>query len=91
LTELLPVTFPIELSACFSIVAAVLLANKSGKLVPKATKVIDTTSGFNPIRQPKIPAKSPIIAVNIPINIKATRKHNHPPHILAGGTMAKIT
>ena len=34
LTELLPVTFPTELSAVASHVAACLLANKSGKLVP---------------------------------------------------------
>ena len=40
LTELLPVMLPMALSACLSWHAAVLLANKSGKLVPNATNVI---------------------------------------------------
>ena len=40
LTELLPVTFPIELSAVFSEVAAILLAKVSGREVPRATKVM---------------------------------------------------
>ena len=40
LTELLPVTFPIALSAVFSETAAILLANVSGKEVPRATNVI---------------------------------------------------
>jgi len=43
LTELLPVTFPIALSAVFSLAAAVLLAKVSGKEVPRATNVIATT------------------------------------------------
>ena len=40
LTELLPVTFPMELSAVFSEVAAILLAKVSGRDVPSATKVM---------------------------------------------------
>ena len=40
LTELLPVTFPMELSAVFSEVAAILLAKVSGREVPRATKVM---------------------------------------------------
>ena len=40
LTELLPVTFPIALSAVFSVVAAILLAKVSGREVPRATNVI---------------------------------------------------
>ena len=43
LTELLPVTFPIALSAVFSLTAAALLANVSGRDVPRATKVIAVT------------------------------------------------
>jgi hypothetical protein len=39
LTELLPVTLPIALSAVFSFLAAILLAKVSGKLVPKATNL----------------------------------------------------
>ncbi len=39
LTELLPVMLPIALSAVFSFLAAILLANVSGKLVPKATNL----------------------------------------------------
>ena len=40
LTELLPVTFPMELSAVFSLTAAILLAKVSGREVPRATKVM---------------------------------------------------
>jgi hypothetical protein len=43
LTELLPVTFPIALSAVFSFTAAALLANVSGREVPRATKVMAVT------------------------------------------------
>ena len=39
LTELLPVTLPIALSAVFSVRQAIKLANVSGKLVPIATKL----------------------------------------------------
>ena len=71
LTELLPVTLPIELSAVFSWAAACLLANKSGTLVPTATKVIAVTVSGNPTRHPKIEARSPMIAVRNPIILKA--------------------
>lgn len=40
LTELLPVIFPMEVSAYCSFKAAVLLAKVSGNEVPMATKVI---------------------------------------------------
>lgn len=40
LTELLPVTFPIALSAVFSDTAAILLAKVSGSDVPRATNVM---------------------------------------------------
>jgi len=39
LTELLPVMFPIALSAVFSFLAAIRLAKVSGKLVPSATNL----------------------------------------------------
>lgn len=88
LTELLPVTFPMELSAVFSCVAACLLANRSGKLVPKATNVMAVTLSLRPTRHPKMPAKSPIIIVNRPIILMATPNANHPPHIETGGQIA---
>ena len=43
LTELLPVTFPIALSAVFSFTAAALEANVSGREVPRATNVMAVT------------------------------------------------
>lgn len=78
-TELLPVTLPMELSAVVSLQAACLLANKSGKLVPKATNVIAVTLGLRPERQPAIVARSPTIAVTIAIIKRAAKKASHPP------------
>ena len=46
LTELEPVTLPMALSAVSSIVAACLLANRSGRLVPSATNVIAVTLSY---------------------------------------------
>ena len=40
LTELLPVTLPMALSAVFSDTAAILLAKVSGRDVPRATNVM---------------------------------------------------
>ena len=48
----LPVMFPIAASAELSWIAAVLLANVSGILVPNATRVIPVTLTCNPIIQP---------------------------------------
>ena len=48
----LPVMFPIAASAELSCIAAVLLANVSGILVPNATRVIPVTLTCNPIIQP---------------------------------------
>lgn len=59
-----------------------------GKLVPKATKEIATTLSARPTVQPKCEAKSPVIAVSIPIIIMATEKHAQPPCISVGGTNA---
>ena len=48
LTELEPVTLPMELSAVFSDCAACLDAKRSGSEVPRATKVIAVTLSFKP-------------------------------------------
>lgn len=69
---------------------AALLANKSGKLVPKATKVIAVTSGSNPMRHPKTFAKSATMAVRSPIQQRETMKQSHPPQMVAGGISANI-
>ena len=89
-TELLPFTFPTELSAVFSIKAAVLLANVSGILVPRATRVIAVMGFGRPIKQPKIPAKSPIMAVRKPIIAREMINVGQPPRRLAGGINAKM-
>ena len=90
LTELLPVTFPMELSACFSEMAAVLEAKRSGREVPIATRVMAFTAGFRLIKQPKILARSEMMVVKIAMKIKAPKKQGHPPPIEGGGIMAKI-
>lgn len=90
-TELLPVTFPMELSAVVSLQAACLLANKSGKLVPRATNVIAVTLGLRPERQPAIVARSPTRVVTNAIMSKAEKKANHPPKYDGGGTKANRT
>lgn len=91
MTELLPVTLPTELSAVFSIVAAVLLANVSGILVPKATKVMAVTLGFRPIRQPNTVARSPMMAVKRPITANEIMNVSQPPPMDVGGMNAKNT
>lgn len=88
-TELLPFTLPTELSAVFSIKAAVLLANVSGILVPKATNVMAVILSSMPIKHPNVPAKSLIIVVSNPITARDTKKHGQPPRYFAGGTKAK--
>ena len=93
LTELLPVTFPTELSAVFSLTAAVLLAKVSGREVPRATKVMAVTGSSRPMRQPKMEARSPMRAVRTAMKPRATTKVIQPRELrkLGGGTMAKIT
>ena len=71
-------------------VAAVLLANVSGILVPRATKVIAVMAGSSPIKHPKIPARSPIMAVSIPITDKEMMNVGQPPRYWAGGMKAKM-
>ena len=91
LTELLPVTLPTAASACFSLKTAHLLANKSGRLVPSATKVMAVTSALSPIRQPNMVARSPTITVRSPIIPRATQNVNQPPNHVQGGQTANIT
>ena len=79
LTELLPVTFPIELSAVFSMAAACFDANRSGRLVPSATNVMAVTSGLRPARHPKIEAMSPTRSVSTPIMASAQTNESQPP------------
>ena len=53
LTESYPVTFPIALSAFFSLAAAVLDAKVSGREVPRATKVIAANKKLNSVTYAK--------------------------------------
>lgn len=90
-TELLPFTLPTELSAVLSINAAVLLANVSGILVPKATNVMAVMASSIPIKHPKVPARSFMIVVRSPITARDIRKHGQPPRYFDGGTKANMS
>ena len=81
LTELDPVTLPMAESASFEDLAAVILANVSGKEVPIATRVIPVTAGLRPTTHPKTVATSPTIVVTIPIRKRATKNAAHPPQM----------
>ena len=83
--------FPTAESAYFDVLAAVMLANVSGKEVPNATKVIAVTDGWIPSTHPRIVATSPTIAVISPIKVRAMKKVGTPPDKLDGGTMANST
>ena len=89
MTELLPLMFPMELSAVFSPTAACLLAKVSGILVPKATRVMAVILSFKSTRHPNKVARSPIMAVMKPITAKDRIKAGHPPRYFGGGTNAK--
>mmetsp|Transcript_44107 Transcript_44107/g.117034 ORF Transcript_44107/g.117034 Transcript_44107/m.117034 type:complete len:331 (-) Transcript_44107:940-1932(-) len=91
LTELLPVTLPMLLSAVASWTAAVMEAKVSGRDVPMATTVIAVMESSQCSAQPNMLAKSPMIAVRPPISTKDTMKHNIPSQRLGGGTIADIT
>ena len=91
MTELLPLILPTELSAFFSFMAAVLLAKVSGILVPKATNVMAVIELGRSIKHPKIPARSPMIAVIKPITAREIRNVGHPPRYLHGGIKANST
>lgn len=88
LTEFEPVTLPIAESAYFEVLAAVILANVSGREVPTATMVIAVIDGSKPITQPRSPATDPTMAVMIPIRVSATIKAGAPPPMPGGGTIA---
>lgn len=91
LTALLPVTFPIEESAYFSLIAAIFDAKVSGTDVPKATSDIAVTESFKPIVQPKCEDKSFMSAVKSPIIIIETIKQSQPLYRVGGGTHANTT
>ena len=90
MTLLLPVTLPMALSAVLSAVAAAFDAKVSGNEVPKATKVMAVTLSLRPTRHPKMPARSPTMAVKRPIIPRETKKQGQPPPIPAGGIKAKM-
>mmetsp|Transcript_263 Transcript_263/g.612 ORF Transcript_263/g.612 Transcript_263/m.612 type:complete len:327 (-) Transcript_263:412-1392(-) len=91
LTELLPVTLPMLLSAMGSWMAAVLEANVSGSDVPSATKVMAQIEGGMPRAQPSRLARSPRRAVQRPIMSREQPKQTLPPQNSVGGTTAKST
>mmetsp|Transcript_67355 Transcript_67355/g.191129 ORF Transcript_67355/g.191129 Transcript_67355/m.191129 type:complete len:205 (+) Transcript_67355:445-1059(+) len=91
LTELLPVTLPMLLSAVGSCIAAVLEANVSGKEVPRATNVIAQIEGGMSRAHPSRFARSPMKAVQIPIMSREHAKHAFPPQNSVGGTAANST
>lgn len=78
-TELDPVTLPTAESACFSAAAAAILANVSGREVPRATKVMAVTDGKIPNTHPNKFANSPTIKVTNPINPSERKKQGNPP------------
>mmetsp|Transcript_59978 Transcript_59978/g.168083 ORF Transcript_59978/g.168083 Transcript_59978/m.168083 type:complete len:202 (+) Transcript_59978:641-1246(+) len=90
-TELLPVMLPIALSAFSSSCAAILDANVSGKLVPRATSVMAVVAGDMPRQQPKSSAMSPMMTVTKPIINNATEKQSQPPAYSVGGTTENKT
>ena len=90
-TEFEPVIFPIAESANSEVLAAVILANVSGKDVPKATRVIAVTDSSMPKTHPNIVAISPTKAVTIPMYNNDTINAALPPHIPTGGTVANNT
>ena len=51
---------------------------------------LPVTLSLSPTKHPKIPAKSPTIAVRTPIMPKDTKKQGQPPATPAGGIKAKI-
>jgi hypothetical protein len=91
LTEFDPVTLPTAESALSDYCAAVILANKSGRDVPRATKVIAVTDFGIPTKHPNIAATSPTTTTMRPMKVKATQNAGYPPPQLTGGTHANNT
>lgn len=79
LTLLLPVTFAIAASACWSFCAADFEANVSGKLVPSAINVIPATAGFRVITQPSKLESCSTKSVKLPITNIEVIKVGHAP------------
>jgi len=73
-TEFDPVTFPTAESAESEVLQAVILANVSGKEVPRATRVMAVTESGKPQTHPSIEATAPTIAVTPPMKHKAMTK-----------------
>lgn len=90
-TELDPVTFPTAASACWLLLAAVILAKVSGREVPMATKVMAVTPGLRPITHPMTLAISPTTAVRAPMKQMAAIKQGIPPPQCGGGQHEKST
>jgi len=89
LTEFEPVTLPTAASAYSLDLAAVILANVSGREVPMATIVIAVICGCIPRTHPIASATSPTTPVIIPMKESAIMKAGFPPPHLIGGTRAK--
>ena len=90
-TEFDPVMLPTAESAVLDSLAAVILANVSGREVPMATNVIAVTPGLMPMTQPITFAISPTTAVRMPIKQIDATKHGSPPQMCGGGQHAKRT
>jgi len=71
-TELEPVMFVIDASACLLQIVACWLAKVSGRLVPNATNVMAVMPSSIPRTQPKSEARSPMKAVKIAMKSRAT-------------------
>ncbi|KAF3847159.1 hypothetical protein F7725_020187, partial [Dissostichus mawsoni] len=86
LTALLPVTLPTDASACWSCMAATLLAK-----VPSATNTTAVTVSRSPTVQPKCDARSPMKAVRRPMVLMENKKQAQPFQYSVGGTQANKT
>ena len=87
-TELDPVTLPTAESAYLEVLAAVILANVSGREVPTATRVMAVIYGSRLRTHPINSATSPTIPVMTPIMVRATTNAYLPPPHLMGGMKA---
>jgi len=90
-TELEPVMLPIAESADSEFLAADMEAKVSGREVPRATRVIAVIESSMFISQPSRVANYSTIAVQSPINRRATKKAAFPLNMLGGGTQANAT
>mmetsp|Transcript_59543 Transcript_59543/g.128840 ORF Transcript_59543/g.128840 Transcript_59543/m.128840 type:complete len:201 (+) Transcript_59543:409-1011(+) len=81
---------PMELSAVISLLAAVIDAKVSGKLVPKATNVIAVMPSGMPMVQPSRLAMSLVMAVTMPTIARAEKNVAQPLQRSVGGTSTKI-